>query len=109
MDEKYPDHRTGDKDQDIYAERAVAGGPATDSARAGAERPVAGAPPANAAPTDAEPALADIPLTGDARVDAAIGGLSRLAGTPPLDHVAVLEEAHGRLRDILGELAEGQR
>ncbi len=75
MDEKYPDHRTGDKDQTIYTERAVA----------------------------------DVPVTGDARVDAAIAGLSRLAGTPPQDHVAVLEEVHGRLRDILGELAEGQR
>jgi hypothetical protein len=52
--------------------------------------------------------LADAPLTGDARVDAAIDGLSRLAGAPPKEHVAVLEEAHGRLRDILGELAEGQ-
>jgi hypothetical protein len=92
MDEKYPDHRTGDKDQDIYAERAVVHGPVTDPARAAAETP-----------------LADAPLTGDARVDAAIAGLSRLAGTPPQEHVAVLEEAHGRLRDILGELAEGQR
>ena len=92
MDEKYPDHRTGDKDQDIYAERAVASGPATDPDRPGAER-----------------ALADVPLTGDTRVDAAIAGLSRLAGTPPQEHVAVLEEAHGRLRDILGELAEDRR
>jgi hypothetical protein len=72
MDEKYPDRRTGDENQTIYTERAVA----------------------------------DAPLTGDARVDAAIEGLSRLAGTPPAEHVAVLEEAHGRLRDILGELAE---
>jgi hypothetical protein len=92
MDEKYPDHRTGEKDQDIYPERAVASGPVTDTARADAER-----------------ALADVPLTGDARVDAAVEGLSRLAGTQPQEHVAVLEEAHGRLRDILGELAEGQR
>jgi hypothetical protein len=92
MDEKYPDHRTGDKDQNIYTERAVARGPVTDSAQADAER-----------------ALADVPPTGDARVDAAIAGLSRLAGTPPPEHVAVLEEAHGRLRDILGELAEEQR
>ena len=92
MDEKYPDHRTGDKDQSIHAERAVASDPVTDPA-----------------PVDAERTLADVPPTGDARVDAAIAGLSRLAGTPPQEHVAVLEEAHGRLRDILGELAEGQR
>jgi hypothetical protein len=46
------------------------------------------------------------PSTGDARVDDAVAGLSRLRGTPAEDHVAILEEVHGRLRDILGELAE---
>jgi hypothetical protein len=126
MDEKYPDHRTGDKDQNIYPERAVAGGPVTDAAEGGAERAVADAPVTgdprtdaelavasgpvtDAARADAERALADAPLTGDARVDAAVSGLSRLAGTQPQEHVAILEETHGRLRDILGELAEGQR
>jgi hypothetical protein len=142
MDEKYPDHRTGDENQDHYPERAVAGGPVPGDARVADERAVAGGPvPGDArvaderavaggpvpgdAPADAERAvaggpvtrdarvaaerlLADAPLTGDARVDAAIEGLSRLAGAPPKEHVAVLEEAHGRLRDILGELAEGQ-
>jgi hypothetical protein len=125
MDEKYPDHRTGDENQDHYAERAVAGAPVTGAARvaderavagapvagdgpADAERAVAGAPVTGAARADAERVLADAPLTGDARVNAAIEGLSRLAGAPPKEHVAVLEEAHGRLRDILGELAEGQ-
>jgi hypothetical protein len=48
-----------------------------------------------------------IPPTGDDRVDAAVAGLSRLPGTPADEHVAVLEEVHGRLRDILGELNEG--
>ena len=48
-----------------------------------------------------------VPLTGDDRVDAAVAGLSRLVGTPADEHVAVLEEVHGRLRDILGELNEG--
>jgi len=57
---------------------------------------------------DAERAVAIGPPTGDARVDAAVAGLSRLNGTPAEDHVAILEEAHGRLRDILGELAEDQ-
>jgi hypothetical protein len=143
MDEKYPDHRTGDKDQNIYPERAVAGGPVTDAAEGGAERAVAHAPVTDDAQTGAERAvadapvtgdartdaeravasgpvtdaaraaaeraLADVPLTGDARVDAAVSGLSRLAGTQPQEHVAILEETHGRLRDILGELAEGQR
>src|SRR5580658_5672377 len=125
MDEKYSDHRTGDKNQDHYAERAVAGGQVTGIAQADAERAVAGGQVTGNAQADAERAvaggqvtgnaradaervLADAPLTGDARVDAAIDGLSRLAGAPPKEHVAVLEEAHGRLRDILGELAEGQ-
>ena len=49
----------------------------------------------------------DLPPTGDDRVDAAVAGLSRLPGTPADEHVAVLEEVHGRLRDILGELNEG--
>ena len=55
---------------------------------------------------DPERALAGPPPTGDARVDAAVAGLGRLRGTPAEDHVAILEEVHGRLRDILGELAE---
>ena len=42
--------------------------------------------------------------TGDERVDDAVAGLSRLPGRPVDEHVAVLEEVHGRLRDILGEL-----
>lgn len=48
-----------------------------------------------------------LPPTGDDRVDAAVDGLDRLAGRSVDEHVAVLEEAHGRLRDILGELSEG--
>jgi len=45
--------------------------------------------------------------TGDERVDDAVAGLSRLPGRPVDEHIAVLEEVHGRLRDILGELNEG--
>jgi hypothetical protein len=72
-----------------------------------AERPVAGDPPEGGArPDQAEPAQAAPPPTGDERVDRAIAGLSRLPGTPVDGHVAVLEEVHGRLRDILGELAD---
>jgi hypothetical protein len=48
-----------------------------------------------------------LPPTGDERVDDAVAGLSRLPGLPADEHVAVLEEVHGRLRDILGELNEG--
>lgn len=55
---------------------------------------------------DPERAFPGHPSTGDARVDAAVAGLGRLRGTPAEDHVAILEEVHGRLRDILGELAE---
>ena len=56
---------------------------------------------------DAERTVAEAPATGDARVDDAVAGLSRLRGRPAEEHVAVLEEVHGRLRDILGEASEG--
>ena len=55
---------------------------------------------------DPERRMTSPPPTGDARVDAAVAGLGRLPGAPAEDHVAILEEVHGRLRDILGELAE---
>ncbi len=98
MNEEHPDTRGGsrtgqqaaaDKDQDLYSERAVAATPAPGDARG-------------------QDALGDPPATGDARVDEALTGLSRLPGRPAEDHVAVLEEVHGRLRDILDELAENQ-
>jgi hypothetical protein len=53
-----------------------------------------------------ERTVAESPATGDARVDDAVAQLSRLQGRPASEHVAVLEEVHGRLRDILDELAE---
>jgi hypothetical protein len=53
---------------------------------------------------DAERIVAEAPATGDARVDDAVAGLSRLRGRPAEEHVAVLEEVHGRLRDILDDL-----
>ena len=53
---------------------------------------------------DAERTVAQAPTTGDTRVDDAIAGLSRLQGQPAEEHVAVLEEVHGRLRDILDDL-----
>jgi hypothetical protein len=56
----------------------------------------------------AERAVLQPPVTGDARVDDAVAQLSRMNGRPAAEHVAILEEAHGRLRDILDELAEGQ-
>lgn len=59
------------------------------------------------APPDQHMPAGDLPPTGDDRVDAAVAGLRRLRGTPADEHVAVLEEVHGQLRDILGELNEG--
>ena len=84
MNEEYPDQSI--EGQDLNAERA---GPAA-------------APDGGEFRRAAEP-----PPTGDDRVDAAVAGLSRLAGAPAEEHVAVLEEVHGRLRDILGEVNEG--
>jgi hypothetical protein len=85
MNEEYPDHGPEGQGQDLDPERApVTAAPAGDT-----RRPAAEPPP-----------------TGDDRVDAAVAGLSRLPGAPAEEHVAVLEEVHGRLRDILGELSE---
>ena len=53
-----------------------------------------------------ERAVVPAPATGDVRVDDAVAPLSRLRDTEPGEHVAVLEEVHGRLRDILDELSE---
>jgi hypothetical protein len=86
MDEEYPDQHIEGQDQNLEAER---GWPAA-APDGGEPRPAAEAPP-----------------TGDDRVDAALTGLNRLAGAPAEEHVAVLEEVHGRLRDILGEVNEG--
>ena len=57
---------------------------------------------------DAERTVAEAPATGDARVDDAVAGLSRLRDRPAEEHVAVLEEVHGRLRDILDDLGPGR-
>ena len=57
---------------------------------------------------NAERSVAEAPATGDPRVDDAVAGLSRLRGRPAEEHVAVLEEVHGRLRDILDDLGPGQ-
>jgi hypothetical protein len=89
MNEEYPDQGIEGHNQDLDTERARA----------------AVAPNGGELRRAAEPALG--PSTGDDRVDAALAGLSRLAGAPAEEHVAVLEEVHGRLRDILGEVNEG--
>ncbi len=86
MNEKYPDQGAAAENQDLHAERT-----------------------GSRASPDGETQLpaAELPPTGDERVDAAVARLSHLPGTPADEHVAVLEEVHGRLRDILGELNEG--
>ena len=89
MDEEYPDQGIEGHGQNLEAER---------------DRP-SGAPDRGEPRPAAEPAFRA--PTGDDRVDAAVAGLGRLAGAPPDEHVAVLEEVHGRLRDILGEASEG--
>jgi hypothetical protein len=91
MAEEYPEQGTGDKSQKISPERTEARAPAD-----GGTQP----------PADGPPPESDLPPTGDDRVDAAVAGLSRLRGLPVDEHVAVLEEAYGRLRDVLGELDE---
>ena len=86
MDEKYPDQGPEREGQDLDTERAAGRAPADG---------------------DTPPPAGGLPATGDDRVDAALAGLSRLPGRQADEHVAVLEELHGRLRDILGELNEG--
>jgi hypothetical protein len=81
----------GDKDQDLDTERTVAEASASGDVRADGSEPVPGGPPP----------------TGDPRVDDAVAGLRRLPGRPAEEHVAVLEEVHGRLRDILDDLGPG--
>ena len=81
----------GDKDQDLDTERTVAEVSAPGDVRADGSEPVPGGPPP----------------TGDPRVDDAVAGLRRLPGRPAEEHVAVLEEVHGRLRDILDDLGPG--
>jgi hypothetical protein len=86
MDEKHPDQGIEGQGRDLDPERGLA----------------------IAAPDGETPRpAAELPPTGDDRVDEAVAGLSRLPGAPAEEHVAVLEEVHGRLRDILGELNEG--
>jgi hypothetical protein len=46
--------------------------------------------------------------TGDARVDEATAGLDRLDEMPLDQHVAVFEDTHARLRQVLSDLDAGQ-
>jgi hypothetical protein len=86
MNEEYPDQGIEGHSQDLDTERSRA----AVTPHGGELRPAA-----------------EIPPTGDDRVDVAMAGLNRLARAPAEEHVAVLEEVHGQLRDILGEINEG--
>ena len=55
---------------------------------------------------DTERTGPDRDSTGDSRVDDAISRLARLRETPLDEHPPVLEAAHDRLREILGELGD---
>lgn len=44
------------------------------------------------------------PVTGDRRVDEAIGPLAALGGLPVVEHPAVFEHVHRRLTEALGDL-----
>lgn len=50
-----------------------------------------------------EPQAVPEPQTGDARVDAALAGLTDLAGTPLAEHPERLAEAHRVLQQILNQ------
>ncbi len=65
---------------------------------------------ASPASVDRAGALADEqrPVTGEPRVDAALARLDELEGLPVTEHRAVFEDVHRRLRDVLGELDNGQ-
>lgn len=45
--------------------------------------------------------------SGEPRVDEAIAGLDRLGDLPLDEHVAVFEDTHARLRQVLSELDAG--
>jgi hypothetical protein len=46
-----------------------------------------------------------LPITGEARVDDALGRLADLQGLPVHEHVAVFEDVQRRLHETLADLA----
>lgn len=55
---------------------------------------------------DSERGRRTLAPTGDRRVDAAVARLASLDELGLADRPAVLEDVHGQLRDILGELGD---
>lgn len=49
----------------------------------------------------------DTEETSEARVGRAVAALDRLADLPPDEHVAVFEDTHATLRQVLSELDSG--
>ena len=49
--------------------------------------------------------LDSLPVTGEARVDDALGRLADLSGLPVHEHVAVFEDVQRRLHETLADLA----
>ena len=70
-----------------------AGGPGAGQGTAGQER--------------ADEKAGGTEVTGVAQVDEAIAGLVGLPGRPVAEHVAVFEEAHAKLRQVLSDLDDG--
>jgi hypothetical protein len=49
--------------------------------------------------------MESLPVTGEARVDDALGRLADLSGLPVHEHVAVFEDVQRRLHETLADLA----
>ena len=49
--------------------------------------------------------VVSLPVTGEARVDDALGRLADLSGLPVHEHVAVFEDVQRRLHETLADLA----
>jgi hypothetical protein len=56
-------------------------------------------------PTAPVVSMESLPVTGEARVDDALGRLADLSGLPVHEHVAVFEDVQRRLHETLADLA----
>lgn len=59
----------------------------------------------SAAPQAPVVSMATLPITGEARVDDALGRLADLQGLPVHEHVEVFEDVQRRLHETLADLA----
>lgn len=72
--------------------------PALEISEDGTWRPAPAPPPPAAVPFPAAPPPEP---TGEEKVDAALGRLAELARLPVSEHVAVFEDVHRRVQDVL--------